>query len=181
MATLRPQKRAELFLNAVREANAADPHIRGMVVGGGAELERLRVLAAGSRLVEVLGERDDIADLLEAADVVCLSSDSEGMPMVILEAMAAGKPVVATDVVGIRETVEDEETGLLVPVGDERKFAAALVRLAADRDFAARLGRAGRRRHRELFDFERMIDEYGRLFGSVERHRGRSARRAHPS
>ena len=64
--------------------------------------------------------------------------------MVILEAMAAGKPIVATDVGGVADAVQNEKTGFLVPVGDVEAFAAALVRLASDAELAARMGRAGR-------------------------------------
>jgi len=105
-----------------------------------------------------------VPDLLSAADASCLSSTAEGVPMALLEAMALAKPVIATDVGGVSSAVEAEKTGLLVDVGDEKAFAEALVRLAADPAFARGLGEAGRERHREFFGIERMVEEYARVF-----------------
>jgi glycosyltransferase involved in cell wall biosynthesis len=86
--------------------------------------------------------------------------------------MALGRPVVATDVAGIAEAVENEQTGLLVPAGDERAFAQALVRLASDSGLVQRLGDAALRRHRTVFGFDRMIAEYTAVFMEVlERRR----------
>jgi glycosyltransferase involved in cell wall biosynthesis len=102
--------------------------------------------------VEMLGERHDVADLLAAADVFVLASRSEGAPLSILEAMAAGLPVVASDVGGVAELVADGETGLLVPPGDPAALAAALARVLDDRGLRGRMGAAGRARARDRFD-----------------------------
>jgi glycosyltransferase involved in cell wall biosynthesis len=80
--------------------------------------------------------------------------------MVILEAMAAGRPVVATEVGGVAEVVQNDRTGILVPVGGIQAFAAALVRLAGDAELAKRMGHAGRERLRTHFSYERMVDAY---------------------
>jgi glycosyltransferase involved in cell wall biosynthesis len=141
--------------------------VRGFIVGGGPESERLKELAAGDRVVQVLGERLDIPDILGAADVSCLSSAAEGMPMSLLEAMALEKPVVATDVGGVAEAVEAEKTGILVPPGDQEAFAEALLKLAANPALAQQLGKAGRQRYRDLFFLERMIADYARAFEQV--------------
>jgi glycosyltransferase involved in cell wall biosynthesis len=85
----------------------------------------------------------------------------------LLEAMAAAKPVVATDVGGVSEIVEHEKTGLLVPPADPHTFASAVGRLAADRTLADRLGRAGRERQLALFSTERMIASYLQVFEEV--------------
>ncbi len=167
VATLRPEKRAELFVGAVRRAHSADRRVRGVVVGGGPELERVRALTGDDGVVQVLGPRADVPDLMGAADVVCLSSDAEGVPMVLLEAMALGRPAVATRVGGVSEAVEHENTGLLVSTGDEQAFAAALLRLAADPALRARMGEEGLRRHRERFGVDRMIEEYSHAFAEV--------------
>jgi glycosyltransferase involved in cell wall biosynthesis len=164
VATLRPEKSVHVFIEAVRRANRADPRVRGVIAGGGSELERAKDLAGEDRVVQVLGERLDVPDLLSAADASCLSSTAEGVPMALLEAMALAKPVIATDVGGVSSAVEAEKTGLLVDVGDEKAFAEALVRLAADPAFARELGEAGRERHREFFGIERMVEEYARVF-----------------
>jgi glycosyltransferase involved in cell wall biosynthesis len=164
VATLRPEKSAHVFVSAVQRAHRVDPRVRGVIAGGGSDLARVRGLAGDDRVVQVLGERLDAPDLLSAADASCLSSTAEGVPMALLEAMALAKPVIATDVGGVSQAVEPGKTGLLVDVGDEEAFAAALVRLAADPALARRLGEAGRQRHREFFGVERMVGEYARVF-----------------
>jgi glycosyltransferase involved in cell wall biosynthesis len=124
-------------------------------------------LAGNDGVVQVLGTRADVPDLMQAADVVCLASDAEGVPMAVLEAMALGKPTVATRVGGVPEAVNDEKTGLLVPTNDETAFASALLRLATEPEFRARLGETGRLRHRELFGVDRMMEEYAQVFEAV--------------
>lgn len=172
VAALRPEKCAELFVAAVRRAHSADRRVRGVIAGGGPELERIRALAGADDVVQVLGPRADVPDLMAAADVVCLSSDAEGVPMVLLEAMALGRPTVATRVGGVSEAVEDETTGLLVPTKDEPAFAAALLRLVVEPELRARLGEAGRRRHRERFGMDRMIEGYSHVFEEVLEAKG---------
>lgn len=89
--------------------------------------------------VHFAGQRDDVPDVLAAADVLALTSSREGVPRAIMEAMAARVPVIATDVVGTRALVRDGETGLLVPFGAPAAAAAALARILDDRDLALRL------------------------------------------
>jgi glycosyltransferase involved in cell wall biosynthesis len=120
-----------------------------------AELEREAVRVGVRERVE-FGFREDVAALLEQLDVVALPSWTEGLPMVVLEAMAAGRPVVATPVGGTPEVVSDGETGLLVPPRDPQALAAALRRVLEDRALAERLAAAGRRRVEERFTLEGM-------------------------
>jgi glycosyltransferase involved in cell wall biosynthesis len=167
VATMRPEKAAHVFVEAVRTANRENPRIRGLIAGGGPELGRLEQLTSVDNVVRVLGERDDVADLFAAANVACLSSTREGLPMSLLEAMALGKPVIATEVGGVAEIVDAGNTGLLVPVGDYESFAKALLRLAADPALARALGEAGRQRQRELFSLDRMVAAYEQAFGEV--------------
>jgi glycosyltransferase involved in cell wall biosynthesis len=117
-----------------------------------------------SERVELVGARADIPDLLTRSDVFVLSSRSEGLPVSILEAMAAGLPVVATDVGGVAEAVEDGETGLLVPAADSEALARALERLVSDPDLRRRLGAAGRARALRLFDATRYRAAYLELY-----------------
>ncbi len=124
---------------------------RATVVGEGPQ----RPFLTGIPSVELAGERDDVPDVLARADVFVLSSRSEGMPISVLEAMAAGLPVVATAVGGVPEIVVDGETGLLVPAGDADALADALRRLLADAALRRRQGAAGRRRAELLFDVPR--------------------------
>ena len=130
---------------------------RATVVGDGPQREdvadEIRRLGAEGT-VDLAGERDDVADVLAAADVFVLPTLSEGLPMSVLEAMAAGLPVVAAAVGGVPELVDDGETGLLVPPGRPDALAAALGRLAADPALRRRLGAAGRRRAEAHFDIE---------------------------
>jgi glycosyltransferase involved in cell wall biosynthesis len=165
-ARLEPEKGVGVFIRAVAGARKSRPEIRGLVAGEGPERPRLERLADGSG-VELLGVRDDVPDLMAAADAVALTSEAEALPMSVLEAMAAARPVLVTDIGGMAEAVVQGETGLLVPAGDAAAAARALVELASDRGRAERMGAAGRTRQRELFDGERMLDRYQRSLESV--------------
>jgi glycosyltransferase involved in cell wall biosynthesis len=159
VAGLRREKRVDLFIRAVGEARRENPGIRGYVAGEGRERERLEPLAREAG-VSLLGARRDVLSLIAAAGTVCLPSEAEALPMSVLEAMALGRPVVATDVGGTRDQVVDGETGYLVPAGDGAAITRALLALAADREQAERMGAAGRERQRERFGGERMVDGY---------------------
>jgi glycosyltransferase involved in cell wall biosynthesis len=163
VAGLRPEKRVDLFVEAVRRARGAGAEVRGYVAGEGPERERLERPAAESA-VTLLGARRDLPSLLAAAGAVCLPSEAEALPMSILEAMALSLPVVATDVGGTFEQVIDGETGHLVPPGDAGALSRALVALAEDRERAAAMGAAGRRRQLERFSGEAMVAGYERAF-----------------
>ena len=161
LSVLRPEKRAGRFVAAVARAHADDARVRGLVAGNGPELARVTQLAAQSDgAVGVLGHRADVGDLLAAADAVCLTSDAEAAPMSALEAMAAARPVVSTRVGGVDELVVDGETGILVPPGDERGLAAALVALAREPERGRELGRRGRERQQARFRSDAMADAY---------------------
>ena len=143
------------LLEAVRLVDAPC-HVRLAGDGPGLAAVAAEVGRQGlSERVELLGARADIPELLAHSDVFVLSSRSEGFPVSVLEAMAAGLPVVATDVGGVAEAVEDGETGLLVPATDAEALARALERLLADGELRRRLGAAGRARALSLFDLPR--------------------------
>jgi len=112
--------------------------------------------ALGPRLTR-LGYRHDVAQLLAGADVFCLPSHFEGLPMGVIEAMLTGLPVVATNIRGPREQVVAGETGLLVPIESIAPLAEALSQLAADPALRARMGEAGRARALERFDEAKII------------------------
>jgi glycosyltransferase involved in cell wall biosynthesis len=104
---------------------------------------------------------------MRAAGAVCLTSEAEALPMSVLEAMALGRPVVATNVGGTSEAVLDGETGFLVEPGDVEGVTQALVALAADGERAAAMGDAGRRRQRERFSGDAMVDGYLAAFEEI--------------
>jgi glycosyltransferase involved in cell wall biosynthesis len=118
-----------------------------------------------SARVRLLGYRDDVPDLLRAADIFTLPSHREGMPRSIVEAMMTGLPVVATDIRGAREEVVPGETGTLIPVGDTEALAAALDRLVRDAGLRAREGAAGRKRALELYDERTVVARQLSLLG----------------
>jgi glycosyltransferase involved in cell wall biosynthesis len=172
IATLRPEKRADFFLDAVLAAHELHPRVRGVIVGRGKQLQRIRSLAESTDgVVQVLGEREDVPELIGAADVVCLSSSSEALPMVVIEAMALGRPVLATNVGGTSDLVVAGETGDLVDPDDRAAFTRALTGLAADPARRERYGRAARGRYARLFTVDRMVDAYADLLHSYEEGR----------
>ena len=133
------------------------------------EIERrVRELGVGENVV-MLGTRPDVRMIMGLSDLVVLASHEEGFPNVILEAMAAGKPVVATRVGGVPEAVEDGYTGLLVPPRDPEALAAAILRLLNDRDDAIEMGRRGLERMKERFTIDRMVKSYETLYEKLMR------------
>jgi len=161
LATLRYEKRVDVFLEAVRHARRHAPCLRAVIAGGGPDFANVSQASRGSEgAIIALGPREDVADLFQACDVVCLTSDIEAMPMSVLEAMALARPVIATDVGGLSELVIDGETGFLVPRGDVIAISDALVRLSTEHDLASRFGQCGMLRQRELFSVDRMVSAY---------------------
>jgi glycosyltransferase involved in cell wall biosynthesis len=141
------------LVRALASLNGAS--FRAVIAGDGPERARVAEELDGLGLagsVELVGERGDVPELLAAADVFVLSSRSEALPMSIIEAMAAGLPVVSSGVGGVPELVADGETGFVVPPGDPAALAGALSRLIADPDLRRRMGTAGRARAETLFD-----------------------------
>ena len=146
------------------------------LVGEGPDRTRLEHLARELRLENVRfpGPRDDVPDLLCEADILVLPSRWEGLPNVVLEAMAAGCPVVATDVVGTRDLIRDGVNGLLVPPDDPAALAAAIGRLATDAALRKSLATAGMETAR-TYSIAAMTTAHARLY--AELLRGRSVRR----
>jgi glycosyltransferase involved in cell wall biosynthesis len=142
-----------------------------LIAGDGPEragLERLAAALGFGDRVRFLGHRRDVADLLAATDVVVLPSiGQEDFPIVTLEAMAAGRAVVATRVAGSKEQVVDGETGRLVPVGDEHAVASAVLEVLADPERREAMGAAGRRRFEEHYDRDAVVGQYRDLWTEV--------------
>jgi glycosyltransferase involved in cell wall biosynthesis len=165
-AVMRPQKAIGTMLEAMAILRQREPAARLLILGPG-DHRALQTRAAELAVLDAvsfLGQRDDVADILAVADVGVLSSDFEGMPLAILEYMAAGLPVVSTDVGGVPEIVREGETGLLVPRGDSRALADRIGRLIADPELARRMGQNGRRLQQERFSAEAMVRETTALY-----------------
>ncbi len=153
VARLAPQKDHATLLEAARLLG----DVRFVIVGDGELREELERRADGLP-VELTGARDDVPELLASFDVFAFPSLFEGLCLAVIEAQAAGVPVVATPVGGIRETVVDGETGLLVPTRDPAALAAAIRRLLDEPDLARRLAAEARRRVRERYSEQRMVE-----------------------
>ena len=160
VARLAPQKDHPTLIEAARLV----PEAEFVIVGEGELREELERRAEGLR-VRFLGSRHDVPELLASFDVFAFPSLFEGRCLAVVEAQAAGVPVVATAVGGIRETVVDGETGLLVPTGDPAALAVAIRRLLEDRASAQAMAAEARRRVRERFSVDRMVEETLRLYG----------------
>lgn len=171
---LNPQKDHRSLLDAL-----ADPRLAGLgahllVAGDGELRDDLLARAADLGLtgrVHFLGLRQDVPALLAAADLFVLSSRYEGNPLVVMEALAAGRAVVATAVGCVPELVDDS-CGRLVAPGDPAALASAVAELAADPALARRLGEAGGRRARDRFDLPVMAAAYAQLFTRLLAGRG---------
>jgi glycosyltransferase involved in cell wall biosynthesis len=151
------------FATIVRD----EPRARLVIAGAGkleGELSALAEAVAPEGSVIFAGHRDDVAALLKASDLLLVSSLREGMPHVILEAMAAGTPVVATSVAGIPEMLEDGKHGILVPPGSEERLARAALTLLSDRSTAARLAAEARVRVESEFSIPIMLDRVEECF-----------------
>jgi glycosyltransferase involved in cell wall biosynthesis len=175
---LAPVKGQRELLEAIARLLPRHPSLHAVVIGedletGGAfrlELEELAASLGIAGAVRFAGFRADAAATLPEVDVLVLPSWIEGLPLVVLEAMAQARPVVATAVGGTPEAVVDGETGLLVPPHDVDALTAALERVVTDETLRRRLGEAGRARVRERFDAgatERRVLE---VYDEIARH-----------
>ncbi len=147
VAALRPEKDHELFLRAAAQVRVRVPEAVFLIVGDGPLRPKLEALAGELGIapaVQFLGTRSDIPKLLGAMDVFALTSRNEANPVSILEAMAAGLPVVAPDVGSIAESVSDGITGYLTPQGDADQTAGRICELLENIELARGMGRAGR-------------------------------------
>ncbi|TMA35945.1 MAG: glycosyltransferase family 4 protein [Deltaproteobacteria bacterium] len=155
------QKGLDDLLAAARLVCARVPRARFFVIGGGRDAAQVAAAAAAPGLdgaVTLLGQRDDVPELLAAMDIIVQSSRREAMAQATLEAMAAARPVVSTATVGADEAIEDGVSGLIVPVRDPEALADRLVGLAVDPARRLALGQAARRRVAEHFTTEHMLD-----------------------
>jgi glycosyltransferase involved in cell wall biosynthesis len=166
VARLEPQKNPLGLIESFAQAFGDDPRSRLLLAGDGSMREAAREYSARrgvGKQVHFLGVRTEIAEILAACDIFALSSHWEGNPMAVMEAMAAGLPIVATAVGGVPDLVADGETGLLVPADEDSAFAAALSSLALNPGRRRDLAAAAQQRA-AAFSIDAMVASYAGLF-----------------
>jgi len=160
VGALEPRKRWERLLSAARELQRRGYDFVVQLVGDGPSRASLQhqaqVLGVADR-VEFTGYSAQIPDLLAQATFLVHTSDSEGSPNVVMEAMACGRAVVATDAGDVPSLVDDGKTGFVVPRGDETTLLARIVTLITDRDLCRRMGEAGRAKAEQQFGLDRLV------------------------
>lgn len=175
VARLVPVKRLERFLHALALARQQNQGLQGVIVGSGPEETGLRELANTLHLhpdapnagVIFLGERHDVPHLLDQADMYVLTSDREGFPNVILEAMAASQPIVSTPAGDTPELVEEGKTGFIVPTQDVLALSIRMTALAQSKELRERLGTAGRQRVEQLYEYARLGESMMRVYHEI--------------
>ncbi len=170
VARLVEQKAPQDFIRAAELVHAHFPEIHFLWIGDGVLESQSRALVASLGLNDVFhfgGYREDAPAILKSLDCFVLSSRWEGFPLVVLEAMAAGLPVVATRVIGSSEAICDGETGLLVPVGDAKALADAIEQIVSNPVLAHTFGRSARLRAENIFPYSKMVARIEHLYEEV--------------
>jgi glycosyltransferase involved in cell wall biosynthesis len=161
------QKNPTCFIQALAQVAATIPHVRGLMVGDGDMRDEVEALVKKLRLddrVVLTGHRDDVERMMAICDVIVHTSLYEGMGRVLAEALAMGKPLVATAVDGVPEIVKDGERGLLVQPDDPGALARAIVEMLNDPSRAQTIGQAGQEWVLSRFSVETMIGRIDRLY-----------------
>ena len=164
-----PQKGHDMLLDALPAVLVAQPRATLLIAGDGPLLwdvarDVARLGLAGS--VRMLGQRDDLPELMASADLLVLPSRFEGLPLVALEAMAAGLPIVASDAPGNTEMLEHGRSGWLSPAGDAAAFARTIIEALSDPVRLASVAAAAAERQRRLYTAARMIDETAAVYAT---------------
>ncbi|MCC7124220.1 MAG: glycosyltransferase [Acidobacteria bacterium] len=174
-----PAKRFELFLAALAMARQTEPALTGVIVGDGPERARLEDTARRLNLlpdaVRFAGARSDVPALLRQAHFLVSSSAHEGFPNVLLEAMAAGRPVITTPAGDAERVIDANVTGLLIPGDDAAAMAAAMVDLARHPATRQAMGREGRRRVERLYSDHSLADRLLAIYDIARARRRRVA------
>jgi len=165
----------DVFLEAVRKIRQSRPDVAAFIVGDGPRRTEIELSISHTNLkgnVFMLGLREDVPEIVPALDVVLHTSRREGLPVTVIEAMASGRPVVASDAGGTAELIEAGVSGFVVPVGDVLAAVERVSDLLGDPGLRERMGQAGRRRAASEFTIGRMVSEYTALYERVARLRG---------
>jgi glycosyltransferase involved in cell wall biosynthesis len=163
-------KRTDDVLTAVGLLRARGVDAALLMVGDGPDRDHVEERASQLGIVRhcfFLGYQEDVAGWYQAFDAMILPSANEGTPVVVIEALAAGCPVVATGVGGVPDVVREGVDGFLVPVGDTEALSERLERLARDPGLRARMGQAGRASVPGRYAVERLVDDVDRLYRSL--------------
>jgi glycosyltransferase involved in cell wall biosynthesis len=182
VANLRPVKDHPTLLRALAHIRPRWPDVKVVLVGDGPSRDELQRLARDlgvARQVVFAGRRPNDPNPNHLFDIGVLCSKREGMPNSVLEAMAAGIPVVATDVGGVGDAIVEGQTGHLVPHGNPERLAAALESLLANPDRARDMGRAGKQRAQELYSPQAALTALESLYLRLARRDVRPAKTTH--
>lgn len=175
VASFTDKKDYDVFFRMARQVSAARDDVTFVTVGDGDHLKRFEAMTAtdANLRIRLLGRRQAVESIVNMFTVGILTSNTslhgEGIANAIMEYMALGKPVVATDCGGNRELVEEGETGYLIASGDTAALTRHVLSLLDNPVLAARLGEAGRSRIRDSFSLERMTQSYARLYRRLVR------------
>jgi glycosyltransferase involved in cell wall biosynthesis len=172
---LSAEKGFDTLILAADQLLKHDLNVEVVIVGEGDERSRLEELIAGLNRqdrIRLVGYQSDVRELYQAMDVFALSSLREGLPNVLLEAMALEVPVVATRIAGVPQVVHDGDNGLLVDPGSIDQMVQALRRLTADQDLRARLAAEARKTIEESFSFEQRMRKIAKIYDQVLRRNG---------
>jgi glycosyltransferase involved in cell wall biosynthesis len=162
-----PQKRPEDVIRAARRVLDRIPEATVVLAGGGPDIERTRAGAADDQRIRVLGQVDDVASVYAAIDVFLLASAWEGLPRTVLEALAAGVPVVSTRVSGVEEVIRQGTNGFLLEPGDSQGLGDAVIQILLDPSLAASMSEAARRTITAEYSDQRMVDRTAALYEEV--------------
>jgi glycosyltransferase involved in cell wall biosynthesis len=176
IGSLIPVKRVEVFVEAAETvlSSKSNKELAFILVGSGEDeyTEVIKNKIANSPFSHhffLLGQRQNIPEIMNEIDILAITSESEGFSRVAIEAMAAGKPVVATRCGGPEEIILDHETGFLVPVGDAKAIAERLILLIDNSGLASQMGKEGRQRVKEHFSMDKYISSIEKvIIGAVE-------------
>lgn len=169
VARLTHVKGVHILIESVPTVLKSFPNAKFVVAGSGPDERKLKMLArvAGDEAVSILGYRDDAIDIMAAADVVAVPSIEEGQSIVTLEAMALKRPVVASAVGGLTDSIQDGVTGLLVPPVNPLRLGQAILKLLQEPELGERLGRKAREKVESEYTIETMIDRTEELYTCV--------------
>ena len=178
VARLVRSKRLDRFIQALALARQSMPLLKGIVVGDGPQETNLKAyaesLGLSSRGLHFVGRRTDVPTLIKAADMFVLTSDHEGCPNVLLEAMAGRLPVISTPAGDASRIVQDGITGFLLHFDDIQGVSSAMLRLAKSPELRQKMGQAGRREVEERYSIEGLADRLLNVYRSIARQQGNS-------